>query len=457
MQYTIFNNVITLLLGIGILGLNPVCQAAPFYDGPLWDVHSHVDEGTNKTKASVIADSIYAASAGDMIQNGTYTLTVDLPGTRRITLFPKNNLDGYMQDTLAKKLVLQHRLITSIGFQNSASTPGANNGWKDYVPSTPGVYDPVEDAFLNDVETRAASGSYQWLGEMALYGQLGESTEIKADLFDPAIEARILRVLDIAASNGIPLTIHHTVTDTNGNPIGDQTGTWMTTDTAAQRFMDILQTHIDNLGAGEQPAKVVWAHWGGLSTPQAILDMINQFPNLYFDLAWFNKGLTAFQPEGVANPLLKTGCNIINLSLCTFTSGWGPVISSNPDRFLAGMDAGKNSEYKADYQVRELILRTVLGTLNVADAQMIASGNLQHLLGVDSAPADGDITLDGVVNAADILLGQQALQGLVTLPPLPFKHGDVAPLTGGIPDPDDSFTTGDELVIQRKALGDITF
>jgi len=453
----VFNNVITLLLGIGMLGLNPICEAAPFYYGPLWDAHSHVDEGTNITKASVIVDSINVASAGDNIQNGTYTLTIDLPGTRRITLFPKNNLDGYMLDTLVRNPALQHRLITSIGFQNSASEPGANNGWKDYVPSTPGVYDPAEDAFLNDAETRVASGSYQWLGEVALYGQLGESTEIKADLFDPVIKARILRVLDIAASSGLPVTIHHTVTDTNGNAIGDLTGTWMTTDTAAQCFMDILQMHIDNLGAGEQPAKVVWAHWGGLSTPQAVLNMINQFPNLYFDLAWFNKGLTTYQPEGVANPLLNTDCNIVSLSLCTFTAGWELVISSNPGRFLAGMDAGKNSEFKADYQVRELILRTVLGTLNVADAQLIASGNLLHLLGVDSAPADGDITLDGVVNVADILLGQQALQGLATLPPLPFKHGDVAPLTGGIPNPDDSFTTGDVLVIQRKALGDISF
>jgi hypothetical protein len=358
-----------------------------------------------------------------------------------------------MQSTLVTDTLLQHRLITGIGFQNSASSSGANNGWKGYVPSTAGVYDPAEDAFLNDVETRAGGGDYQWLGEMTLYGKEGEISEIRADLFDPVIEARILRVLDIAATYGLPVTIHHTVTDTAGNPIGDLLGS--ATDTAAERFLSILQTHVNN--ATGSPANVVWTHWGGLSPPQAIQGMINQFPNLYFDLAWFNKGLTAYQQAGVVNPPLDPACNIENLASCTFTPAWESLISSNAGRFLAGMDAGKNSEYDADYQVRELILRSVLGTLPVADAQLIAADNLKRLLGVLFAPADGDITLDGVVDVADNLLGAQVLGGLATLPPLQFKHGDVAPLVGGIPVPDDLFTSGDLLVIQRKALGQVSF
>jgi hypothetical protein len=362
-------------------------------------------------------------------------------------LFPKNHLDDYMQNNLALDPSLQNRLITSIGFQNSPSASEANDGWKSYVPSTTGVYDPAEDQFLNDVEARAADGSYQWLGEVALYGKEGAAADIKADLFDPVIAARISRVLDIAAASGLPVTFHHTVTDPAGNPIGDLTGS--AGDTAAERFMSILQTH--------NAATVVWAHWGGLSTPQAVQGMINQFPNLYFDLAWFNKGLTEFQPDGVANSLLDPGCNIENLVLCEFTPEWKLLISSNAGRFLAGMDAGTNSEYDADYQVRSLILRTALGTLDVNDAQLIAAGNLQQLLGVVSVPADGDITLDGAVNVADILLGQQVSGGSAALSPLQFEHGDVAPLIGGIPVPDDLFTTGDLLVIQRKVLGQVSF
>ena len=360
----------------------PMITNAAIYAGALWDAHSHVDQGSSgvNTKASKIANAINGAPVGTTIQDGTtrtYVLPQALPGVKRILLMPQKHLDNYMQNNLATNPSLQNRLITGIGFQNGPSAPGANDGWTSYVSST-AVYDPVEDLFLNDVEARAAAGSYQWLGEVALYGQEGAAADIKADLFDPIIDGRISRVLDISADSGLPVTIHHTVTDSAGNPIGDLTGT--ATDTAAERFMSILQTHADN--AVGDTANVVWAHWGGLSTPDATQDMIDQFPNLYFDLAWFNKGLTEFQPVGVANTLLNPGCNIENLVLCVFTPEWESLISSNAGRFLAGMDAEKNSEYDADYQVRELILRTALGTLDAADAQLIAVGNLQQLSGV---------------------------------------------------------------------------
>jgi hypothetical protein len=78
--------------------------------------------------------------------------------------------------------------------------------------------------------------------------------------------------------------------------------------------------------------------------------------------------------------------------------------------------------------------------------------------GLSSPPQpDGDITLDGAVNVADILLGQQVLGGTATLTPLQLVHGDVAPLVSGTPAPDGLFTLGDLLVIQRKALGVISF
>lgn len=71
--------------------------------------------------------------------------------------------------------------------------------------------------------------------------------------------------------------------------------------------------------------------------------------------------------------------------------------------------------------------------------------------------ADGDLSLDGYVNAVDLLIGSRILQGDVLLTPLFQSHGDVAPLANGIPAPDGLFTLGDLLVIQRKALGLINF
>ena len=75
-----------------------------------------------------------------------------------------------------------------------------------------------------------------------------------------------------------------------------------------------------------------------------------------------------------------------------------------------------------------------------------------------AAVPNGDINLDGVVNVADVLLGQQVL--LIDAEPLPPEqliHGDVAPLIDGQPEPDGEFTLGDLLVIERKVLGVFNF
>ena len=80
-------------------------------------------------------------------------------------------------------------------------------------------------------------------------------------------------------------------------------------------------------------------------------------------------------------------------------------------------------------------------------------------LDVNSVPvsADGDLNNDGIVNILDILLGQQILAGIIPLTADHMNHGDVAPLISGTPSPNEVFNVGDLVVIQRKALGLITF
>ena len=70
--------------------------------------------------------------------------------------------------------------------------------------------------------------------------------------------------------------------------------------------------------------------------------------------------------------------------------------------------------------------------------------------------ADGDLNLDGVVNAADVLIATRVVQGNLA-PGSYLGHGDVAPLVGGVPSPNGVINAGDLLVIQRKALGMVNF
>lgn len=71
-------------------------------------------------------------------------------------------------------------------------------------------------------------------------------------------------------------------------------------------------------------------------------------------------------------------------------------------------------------------------------------------------PADGDLNEDGSVNVADVLIARRIVMGDL-LPDSYLGHGDVAPLNGGIPEPDGQFNLGDLVVIQRKAIGEINF
>ncbi|MEN8106997.1 MAG: dockerin type I domain-containing protein [Pseudomonadota bacterium] len=87
----------------------------------------------------------------------------------------------------------------------------------------------------------------------------------------------------------------------------------------------------------------------------------------------------------------------------------------------------------------------------IADSDEITYGT--DPLDLASTLADGDVNLDGTVNAADVLLAVRALLGADSLTYEQKLHADVAPLADGVPSPDGNFNPADLLVLQRKALG----
>jgi len=81
---------------------------------------------------------------------------------------------------------------------------------------------------------------------------------------------------------------------------------------------------------------------------------------------------------------------------------------------------------------------------------------VRNIYGPAPAP-DGDVNFDCQVNAADVLLAIQAAAGTRLLNAAQFERADVAPLSGGVPMPDNQVDTGDALVIMEKSLGKISF
>ena len=74
-----------------------------------------------------------------------------------------------------------------------------------------------------------------------------------------------------------------------------------------------------------------------------------------------------------------------------------------------------------------------------------------------SFPADGDINNDGSVNVVDLLLATQITLGLKIPTAEELLHGDVAPLIAGLPTPDGEINAADLVVIQQKVFGLINF
>lgn len=80
-------------------------------------------------------------------------------------------------------------------------------------------------------------------------------------------------------------------------------------------------------------------------------------------------------------------------------------------------------------------------------------------LDISDFPEWGDINGDGTVNIADVLLATRAATGLITLNDGQLARGNVAPLVNGAPQslPTDPFNAADLYLIQRKALGTVSF
>lgn len=70
---------------------------------------------------------------------------------------------------------------------------------------------------------------------------------------------------------------------------------------------------------------------------------------------------------------------------------------------------------------------------------------------------DGDINFDCRVDAVDVLLATQAVNGTRTLNTAEAAHADVAPLSGGVPLPNSQVDAADVLIILEKGLGNISY
>lgn len=92
------------------------------------------------------------------------------------------------------------------------------------------------------------------------------------------------------------------------------------------------------------------------------------------------------------------------------------------------------------------------------DGQLINPAFLNGFVSVRAAiQPDGDINNDTRVDMLDLLLAMRILNGQYTPTQDEQDRWDVAPLVGGIPQPDAQNNLGDYVVLKRKIVGSISF
>jgi hypothetical protein len=145
---------------------------------------------------------------------------------------------------------------------------------------------------------------------------------------------------------------------------GGQTGTFVVKRISEMAVRDniYLHAHSDELAIIElftiEPRlRIIWAHAGMSSGPQAVGAVLDRYPNLWVDLAIRNYDVA---PGGTLDP------------------GWRAVFLRHPDRFLAGTDTWMTARWEMlPASVAEV--RGYLGQLPRDVAEKIAFRNAERL------------------------------------------------------------------------------
>ena len=172
---------------------------------------------------------------------------------------------------------------------------------------------------------------------------------------------------------------------------------------------------------------------------------------------WISFGSTGMHHSVSPITVINASGNTATLDFSGFSIAWNGIpnisLGGDPANFpnelgiaavVCGIDCGIGDTFVLNYAAHEV--PEIGGQLHTL-----------HLEGTIVQIPDGDINNDGQVNAADLLLAMRILTGLHTPTAGEQNRWDVAPLVGGVPQPDTQNTLADYVVLLRKVEGIISF
>ena len=273
-------------LFIGSLVLGVLLAAGPAwgadYGGPLIDAHSHVPNAT--------AIDAYVAAM--------------------------------KQHNVVKVVLLG---VGGLQKDDTAWLTAASKKYPDRVVAGLPLPDPTSESAASQLAVQLDRGRPQVIGEVHVR-QVGRRTIDR----DPT-SAAFGKILDVAATFGVPIVIHYELTDA-------------------------AETALDRALAAHRKTTVVLAH-GGEGPPGRLHRLLMRNPNLLVDLS----GMHFQRTPALAS---ETG---------PFDPGWKALIENMPDRFLIGMDIWAARLFEPPMLDRLFLwTRRILGELQPDVAERVA-------------------------------------------------------------------------------------
>ena len=228
-----------------------------------------------------------------------------------------------------------------------------------FVPTTVGGDGPLwhgSDAdFLDKLDRAVRSGNYFAMGEFE--GRHYPSNTNDRDIHMPLNSTAFEIVFKASSDTGVPFLLHH-------------------------EAEDAMLPELESMLAKYPKSKVVWCHfgrnrnpvtWSKFTTPDAARELLNKYPNLYFDILQSPPG-AVYQTGYVEGIMYDT-----TQSPATLKPEWKKVIEDYPDRFVLGSDinGGRFGSYD---QTMNTFRQTILPELPKDVAEKIAYKNAWKLM-----------------------------------------------------------------------------
>jgi len=229
---------------------------------------------------------------------------------------------------------------------------------------------------IKQIEIALKGKPFRGIGEIRLrhYGNGPKVPEKKHDYYFPPDSPFMMRLIDLAATSGLPVAIHMEA-ESRGEHIE------FLKKSADEDTLSPFERLLDH----NKDAVIIWCHLGR-ATPELVKKMLDKHPHLYTDISDVQpRGVhvKGVPPESIAIYREYTLKNSVIDENGHLIDSWKKLFMSYPDRIMLGCDAMSPRCYGQMYTALMNELKNILSQLTTDVAQKIAYQNAKKIFKIN--------------------------------------------------------------------------